>query len=304
MKIQKIVLFAAFIPLCFVRQNLRCESIESLNFYSVREIEFEISKNIKMKFCWIPAGEAQLGSTKEEQDFLVSKIYGKRPKWMDLESESVRGKFKTKGFWMGKYPITQEEYTSIMGKNPSIFTSSSPNNEFYRLSDTRRFPVENVSWVNAQDFIAKLNDESNFSKISTAFGAKLLFALPHEDQWEYACRGGKGNKQHFYFGSSIEGKKVHCGKLEPYGTQTLTIDHTSEVGSHEKDIPHPWGLCDVCGNIGQWCDNFYTDQRNFMVIRNSGGFGNIDECRSASRSYDARKFHGRGVGFRLILTER
>src|SRR5262249_34314471 len=55
--------------------------------------EFEIAEGVRMKFCWIPPGEAQLGSPKAEQDYIIKRFYdGNRKDWMDAESENARGK--------------------------------------------------------------------------------------------------------------------------------------------------------------------------------------------------------------------
>jgi formylglycine-generating enzyme required for sulfatase activity len=83
---------------------------------------FEIAKGVFMEFCWIPPGECQLGSCKEEQDYVTKNHYGgNRPDYLDNETESKRGKFKTKGFWLGKYTVTQAEWKAVMGDNPSWF---------------------------------------------------------------------------------------------------------------------------------------------------------------------------------------
>jgi formylglycine-generating enzyme required for sulfatase activity len=89
------------------------------------EREFEIAKGVKMKFCWIPAGEAQLGSPKSERDAVMKQLVeakivrvGEVPDWLASEAEEKRGKFHTKGFWLAKYPVTQGEYEAVVGKNP------------------------------------------------------------------------------------------------------------------------------------------------------------------------------------------
>ena len=100
-------------------------------------VEVKIAKDMQMKFCWIPAGKAQLGSPKSEQDYLIQHnylwrdakgIFGKanrdkflRDSFKD-ETESKRGEFTTKGFWLGKYPVTQEQWEAVMGNNPSWFS--------------------------------------------------------------------------------------------------------------------------------------------------------------------------------------
>jgi len=104
---------------------------------------FEIAKGVKMTFCWVPAGDAQLGSPKAEQDY-VTKTFpdDKLLEHLDGESEAVRGKFKTNGFWLGKYEVRQLEWEGVMGDNPSNFKGAN-------------LPVEKVSWEDCQKFIGK-----------------------------------------------------------------------------------------------------------------------------------------------------
>jgi formylglycine-generating enzyme required for sulfatase activity len=243
--------------------------------------EVEIAKGVMMKFCWVPPGEAQLGSPKEEQDYVVKTFFqGRRPDFMDRESEAARGKFKTNGFWMGKYAVTQAEWEAVMGNNPSRFSKNGGGSQQVAGMDTGRLPVENVPWDNCQKFLSKLNDAA---KLPAAMG-KGKFDLPHEDQWEYACRGGRGNKQPFYFGHELDGSQANCDGRDPYGTTAKgrQLYRTSEVGSYEKVAPHPWGLCDMHGNVCQWCQNKY-DGGNFRVLR-GGSWGDDSRfCCSAIR---------------------
>ena len=151
------------------------------------ERSFEIAAEVKMVFCWIPAGEAQLGSPKAERDAVLKTLIdakvvtdGKEPDWLSSEAEVVRGKIRTKGFWLAKYPVTQEEWEAVMGDNPSHFDGKSKNNA--KDLDTHRFPVETVSWNNCQQFLAKLNRRGGVSKV---FGKLGEFTLPHE---VFLCR--------------------------------------------------------------------------------------------------------------------
>jgi formylglycine-generating enzyme required for sulfatase activity len=149
------------------------------------EREFEIADGMKMKLCWIPAGEVQLGAPKEEHEFIVKTFLdGKHEDWLDYETESHRGKFKTNGFWRGKYPVTQEEWKAVMGNNPGEFNGSKDNKA--KGLDTRRFPVEMVSWDDCREFLDKINKRNGIGK---TFSEGAKFVLPHEDQWEYAYRG-------------------------------------------------------------------------------------------------------------------
>ncbi len=243
------------------------------------EREFEIFDGIKMKFCWIPAGEARLGSTEEERDCIVRTFLEERhPEWLENEAESIRGIHKSNGFWLGKYEVTQSQWKAVMGDNPSNFKGES-------------LPVDTVSWEDCQDFIRKCN----------VSGLKLQ--LPHEDQWEYACRGGKGNKQAFYWGNELNGDKANCDGNYPYGTDKkgAYLAKTSEVGSYEKIAPHPWGLCDMSGNVFEWCENS-RDLNVFWRMFRGGSWGDYSGyCRSSSRSWSNPTFRYLFLGFRLII---
>ncbi len=247
------------------------------------EREFEIFDGIKMKFCWIPAGEAQLGSPEEEQAYLVKTFCEwERPEWLENEAETVRGIHKSNGFWLGKYPVTQTQWEAVMGNNPSEFKGAN-------------LPVEYVSWNDCQNFIQKCS----------VSGLKLQ--LPHEDQWEYACRGGKGNKHAFYWGNTLNGDKANSNGERPYGTDKkgIYLAKTSEVGSYEKVTPHPWGLCDMIGNVMEWCENLYPEnlptEGSFRVVRGGGWYYDSVYCRSSSRSWANPTFRYLFLGFRLII---
>ncbi len=244
------------------------------------EREFKIHPRTTMKFCWIPAGEAQLGSPKEEQGYITKTFYhGKRPLWLDNEKESVRGIHKSNGFWLGKYPVTQAQWKDVVGNNPSNFNGDN-------------LPVESVSWNKCQNFI----------KLCSISGIKLQ--LPHEDQWEYACRGGKGNKQPFYWGGVLNGDKANCDGNFPCGTdkQGAYPGETTEVGSYEKITPHPWNLCDMNGNVWEWCSNMWEyDGEDYRVVRGGGWLGSSWVCRSASRGRNQPSDHYDFIGFRLAI---
>src|SRR5206468_519820 len=124
------------------------------------------------------------------------------PEWLASEAEGVRGKYKTKGFWLGKYEVTQAEWKTVMGDNPSYNSKDGEGKETVKGLDTARFPVEQVSWDDCQKFLEKVNARGGAANI---FGKAGQFRLPHEDEWEYACRGGKGNGRAFCWGDELNG---------------------------------------------------------------------------------------------------
>lgn len=187
--------------------------------------------------------------------------------------------FESNGFWMGKYEVTQAQWEAIMGKNPSEFKGAN-------------LPVETVNWEDCQEFIKKCSVSG------------LKVQLPHEDQWEYACRGGKGNKQAFYWGNTLNGDKANCDGEYPYGTDKkgAFLGRTTEVGSYEKVAPHLWNLCDMHGNVWEWCENSHTKEGWDRVFR-GGSWGHFSlYCLAACRSWFSRTSVSNDLGLRLAVT--
>jgi formylglycine-generating enzyme required for sulfatase activity len=245
----------------------------------------DLGGGVKMKFCWVPQGEAQLGSTKAERQQVLKLIEKtEEPHWLAPEAEEVRGKFKTKGFWLAKYPVTQEQWRTVMGNNPSHFTASNEKIKEAGITDTSQFPVDTVSWNDCQEFVGKLNASV---RVQTLLG-RGKFVLPHEDEWEYACRGGKGNKRPFYFGDQLNGDLANCDGNYPYGTDAKGEfkGRTTKVGEYEAKARHPWGLCDMHGNVMQWCENKNKNDEDSYVIRGSSWHEHARDCRAARRFWN------------------
>ncbi len=244
--------------------------------------EFTIATGVKMVFCWIPPGTAQLGSPKAEQDYLTHTfLEGKREEWLDHENETARGRFTSKGFWLGKYEVMQGEWIAVMKvDNPSYFDGTKNNKAKGMV--TTRFPVENVSWGDCQDFLKALNERGGAAGV---FGGVGRFVLPHEDEWEYAYRGGKGNGRAFYWGDTLNGTEANCNGNYPYGgaAKGSYLERTAEVGSYESKSPHPWGLCDVAGNLWEWCDNNFLKSSDNRVVRGGSWSYVTGDCRAAYR---------------------
>jgi len=200
----------------------------------------------------------------------------------------------SKGFWLGKYEVTQAEWRAVMGANPSYYNGKKDNNAMGM--DTWRFPVETVSWNNCQEFLKKTNARPRS-------GIKGKFKLPHEDEWEYACRGGLGNERPFYFGSELNGTQANCAGIFPYGTTTKGVykQRPETVGSYAVKARHPWSLCDMHGNVCEWCDNKHKQSEDKRVMR--GGFWQFHArlCRAAARYSFAPDTSGSDYGFRVCF---
>ncbi len=196
----------------------------------------------------------------------------------------------TKGFWLGKYEVTQEQWQSVMGENPSYFKGA-------------RNPVENVSWEDCQKFIEKVNARLNC-------GARL----PTEAEWEYACRAGTTTA--YFWGNALNGDKANCDGNYPCGNtqKGRFLQRTTQVGSYDAN---PWGFYDMHGNVYEWCYDWYdkdyyknspTDDPQglssgvFRVLRGGSWFHPARFGRSADRLGNGPGRRGRNCGFRLCCS--
>jgi formylglycine-generating enzyme required for sulfatase activity len=144
------------------------------------------ANRIGMKFVWIPPGNFMMGSTKEEMQGQPFDILAFR---LDETQHKVT---LTKGFYMGVYTVTQEQWQAAMGKNPSHFTGE------------KNLPVERVSWNDCQEFIKKLREKD-----------KKPYRLPTESEWEYCCRAGTTTP--FHFGETISTNQANYDGNFTYG---------------------------------------------------------------------------------------
>jgi len=210
----------------------------------------------------------------------------------------------TKGFYMSKYPVTQGEYLSLMGSNPSYFTG-----------DTNR-PVECVTWYDATNYCGQLTQQERLAgRLPTGW----VYRLPTESEWEYACRAGTTTA--FYHGNALRAGMANFYAYYEYDasvgdiyTNTAGvgfIGQTTPVGSYEAN---PWGLYDMCGNVCQWCQDSYAayptgsvsdpvgaGNVSYRMMRGGewDGIGRI--CRSAFRYYISPDVIYYDVGFRPVL---
>jgi formylglycine-generating enzyme required for sulfatase activity/serine/threonine protein kinase len=264
------------------------------------------ANSVGMKVVRIPAGRFLMGSPNGEKD-----------RSDDEEQHEVE---ISKPFWLGIHEVTQKQFQSVMGYNPSYFSrngagkrgarypSSSPpaGGKNAAPEDTSDFPVENVSWEEAKEFCEKLTQKE---------GGGRTYRLPTEAEWEYACRGGAPSYQVFHFGDSLSSRQANFDGGAPYGgaTKGPYLKRTCKVGSYE---PNRFGLFDMHGNVREWCSDWYardyygrsrrTDPPgapggDFRVVRGGSWYNVGGCCRSAYRINDGPTSRGNHLGFRVAL---
>lgn len=186
----------------------------------------------------------------------------------------------TKGFWLGKYEVTQKQWQSVMGANPSYFKGDN-------------LPVEIVSWNDCQEFARKVNDAAR-----RQFGGGAR--LPTEAEWEYACRAGTSDA---YSGT---------GRLDDMGWYSDNSgSKTHAVGQKRAN---GWGFHDMHGNVFELCQDWYGDyggnstdplgpaSGDSRVLRGGGWRGYARLCRSASRRGFNPGYRSNRCGFRLCCS--
>jgi len=191
-------------------------------------------------------------------------------------------------FYMGVYPVTQEEWKSVMGSNPSHFQKGGKGAD--KLTgvpdgDLERFPVESVSWNDCQVFIQKLNEKMKESG--------WMYRLPQEAEWEYTCRGGLFSKTDcswsYYFHSPSNSLSAQQANF-----LDSALSRTSKVGSYR---PNPLGIFDLHGNVWEWCEDAYDG--SYRGTRGGSWHGSADYCRAGCRGRDTPAIANDYLGLRL-----
>ena len=227
---------------------------------------------------WIAPGSFMLGSPSNELDRAAN----------EGPQTAVT---LTRGFFLGKYLVTQGEYFAVVGNNPSSFPGQ-----------TNR-PVETVSWYDAMNFCAKRTQQD---LAAGRISAGSHYRLPTEAEWEYACRAGTVTR--FYYGD--DPAYTSLTNYAWYAADSGNITHP--VG---QKLANPAGLFDLAGNVWEWCQDWYapaypggriTDPSgpssgSTRVLRGGSWFSFAWYCRSATRSFADPASRFSVTGFRVVL---
>jgi len=197
-------------------------------------------------------------------------------------------------FWMGIHEVTQSEWQKVMGFNPSVF------------QDGDDYPVEMVSWDDAQLFLRKLNELNN----------TFEFRLPSEAEWEYAARAGTSTI--YTTGDAIKSTDANFNGSFPFGLNLIDEYRKTSlpVGSFKANA---FGLYDMHGNVWEWCNDWYQanyyqhevvqnpagpDTGQMKVLRGGSWFRYSAHIRSATRYKNKQSGQYADTGFRVVKSTR
>lgn len=214
-----------------------------------------------------------------------------------LPNETLKPDVKIeKPFYMSRYPITQQQWETVMEKNPSTFEGGG------------NLPVETVSWHDAKKFCDVLTQKTG-----------NRYRLPTEVEWEYACRAE--TQTPFYFGNSINPEQANYDThpKHSYVEQQSGGEYRGKTILVGQFSANKFGLQDMHGNVWEWCSDSWCPDKNGDVIdvqicknKEEGEIASIrggawhsfpSRCRSAAREFMWKKVKSNRIGFRVVREE-
>jgi formylglycine-generating enzyme required for sulfatase activity len=230
---------------------------------------------VKMEFIKIPAGEFMMGCSMGDTMCDAATDFFKGMNLGTLKETPAHMVKISKPFEIGKYVVTQGQWQMMVG---------SPSPSTFQKGDN--FPVENVSWIQVQDFLTQINSKNDGFK----------YRLPTEAEWEYAARAGTTGPST----GDLDAVAWYDQKGGPL---------TKPVG---KKAPNAWGLYDVQGNVWQWVEDAYSDYKKNAVTDPTNTKGDNKVLRGGSWDMPASvarvsarlaipaKFKNNNTGLRLV----
>ena len=259
-----------------------------------RAVGMEAPENM----VFVPPGTFRMGSPEDEVDRY------------DVEGPQT-DVIISRGYWMGKYEVTQGEYLDVMGNNPSWFNGdrTADGGQDYGIDLTR--PVETVSWEDATAYCDALMQRE---RLAGRIGTNSVYRLPTEAEWEYACRAWTSTR--FSYGDD-----PGCTNLTNYAWYSSDSGQTTTTHPVGQKLPNTWGLYDTHGNVWEWCQDWGSESLPGgiqldpqgpatgleRVVRGGGIYNWLNwpsysgSCRSAYRGANLPDNRRSALGFRVVL---
>jgi formylglycine-generating enzyme required for sulfatase activity len=246
----------------------------------------DLGGGVALTMVKIPAGSFLMGSPKDEPE--------------RSEDEGPQHEVTLGSFFMGQTSITQAQWRAVASWQ-KLERDLEPDPSTFKGANR---PVEQVSWFDALEFCRRLNQRTG-----------QRYGLPSEAQWEYACRAGSTTP--FHFGATLTPELANYNVNNVYGNgpKGTYREQTTEVASFPAN---GWGLHDMHGNVGEWCQDHWHESYNFAPdddqpwlipaaaadeprLLRGGSWHNLPgDCRSAGRDRDQPANADLDVGFRVV----
>lgn len=242
-------------------------------------VPVEFANSVGMKFRFIPRGEFTMGSPANETGH---------------DDDEVQVKAAVSPFWLGRTEVTQGQWQQVMGTTAAD-QAQKANAKLQGAGS--EYPMHLVSYDDAAEFCRRLTEKE---RAAGHLAADEAFVLPTEAQWEYACRAGAAGR---YSGADDDAALANIAWFRANSAQPV-----------EQKKPNAWGLCDLHGNLWEWCRDSYavklpggddpevTVSDGTRILRGGSWYDTSKVLRSAERNHipaDSREFN---VGFRVALT--
>ncbi|MEE2685496.1 MAG: formylglycine-generating enzyme family protein [Planctomycetota bacterium] len=246
----------------------------------------EIVNSVGMRLRLVPPGTFRMGSPPDEP--------GRGP------DEWRRNVHIRRPFFIGCCEVTQQQYAQVTGRTPSLFRPGGAWADRVAGIDTSELPVDSVNWFDAVAFCRLL------SRQEQAEYPGRRYRLPTEAEWEYCCRAGSATL-------------FPAGKDQDGIRQYANFRHREAPGRPRPVASlaaNPLGLHDLCGNLWEWCHDWYGDRephrkryvdprgplRGTTRVIRGGGYGSGPaRLRSAERTADPPPVGDPDTGFRVVL---
>ncbi|MDJ0534114.1 MAG: formylglycine-generating enzyme family protein [Xenococcaceae cyanobacterium MO_207.B15] len=265
----------------------------------------QLDKRVSMEMMLILGGEFIMGAPETELD--------------SEDSERPQHKVTVPTFFMGKYPVTQEQWRVVAGF-PQINHELKPNPSEFKGN---KKPVEQVNWYEAKEFCQRLSRHTGRE-----------YSLPSEAEWEYACRSVISNQlsvtsrqltveewnekynQPFHFGATITTDLANYNGNFIYGEGETGKNRRETTPVDQFGIANDFGLCDMHGNVWEWCEDHWHDNyqnaptdgsswttngdSSLRVIHGGSWVNNPNNCRSDARGINYPENAFNNIGFRVV----
>ena len=294
-----IILIAAIIFFTFKKTN---NNIIPEQKIFAQEINRNNSGDIQMindDFILLKGGSFMMGSPNNEAQ---------------RDKDEVLHEVTLNQFYIDPYEVTQKDYQSVMGENPSHFKGEN-------------LPVENITWYNAVEYCNKLSEIRGLKPVYTIYGSTVTldrsangYRLLTEAEWEYAARAGTrtvfNSVNHITSdNANFEGSYPYLieeNYVNPNNPDVKTSRYRGETIKVDSLSPNQFGLYNMHGNVSEWCFDYYgeydTANKNNPTgasngyLRVSRGGSYIDfakHLRAAYRSACNPLSTDRNTGFRI-----